>query len=83
MRQSKLVIVEWDDIESNPSWMRIDELDERAKTWKCSSVGWKMPSDRKTLRIAATRAKDKEKVADVTSIPRGCVRSVKELDICH
>lgn len=77
MRKRQLIIVEWDDISGDNEWHREDDLGD-CHPHSCHSVGWRMASDRKFLRLASTRS-EVNKCVDITAIPRGCIKSIRKL----
>ena len=78
MAKSSLVIVEWDDCMARSSWNDREEI-EVLTSLRCISVGWQLKSDRKHLRLAASRCDNSDQFADITIIPRGCIVSHKRL----
>ncbi len=78
MRKRALLIVEWDDIAGYKNWRYEDDL-EGTRATPCITVGWKMKSDNKVLRIASTRSTINECV-DLQVIPKGCIRSIRKIE---
>ena len=78
MKKRGLLIVEWDDISATSGWKSEDNVDKECNPLRSVTVGWRMKSDRKTLRVASTRTED-GRCSDVNAIPRGCIVSIKRL----
>ncbi|KKN50780.1 hypothetical protein LCGC14_0629500 [marine sediment metagenome] len=78
MRKRQLIEVKWDDIAGYKNWRAEDSLN-RTSPSKCVTVGWKMQSDRKVLRVASTRS-DTGDCVDLEVIPRGCIRSIRRIE---
>ena len=75
------VEVIWVDSVSDSKWRALGSLPELATI---QSRGWLIIRDKKKVTIAATRGgytDGTEAVGEVTTIPRGCIRSIKELKV--
>lgn len=78
MRKRALVVVEWDDIAAYDNWRGEDD----SHNWtplRCVSVGWKMPSNRRSIILAATRSESGQ-CTDRQVIPSGCVIKIRRLE---
>ena len=59
-------------------WVHKDDFTYEQRVME--TVGWCIKQDRDYYAVAATYDEDAENYCNVILIPRGCVRSVKELD---
>jgi hypothetical protein len=78
MKKRPLIIVEWDDISTHVSWVDEEEAN-KIDALKCISVGWKLKSDKKYLKITPMRASNRD-CSDVQTIPRGCIHKIRKLE---
>lgn len=77
----RLVLVSWRDTRSDSRWREVDEHLPHADV---ESVGWLVASTRSHITVAASLIEHNEEetditIGDVTTIPRGCVKDVKDL----
>ena len=77
-RDMKLVLVEWLDIIGEDSWQSLQKA-RAVSPMRFRSVGWLLRDDKKAVVIAACHSLKDDTTGSVTSIPRGCVVSVKPL----
>lgn len=78
IRKRQLIVVEWDDISNYSGWQ--DEKESHKWTpLRCVSVGWKLKSDRKNLKIAATRS-ETDQCSDRSVIPKSVIRSIRRIE---
>ena len=72
-----IVVVDWLDANSyGAGWKHKEELD--GQLLKCSTVGWLMRDDKKTISMAATASED-EFVTDACVIPKSFITKVTVL----
>ena len=81
MKKSRwpFVDVTWEDAVSDSCWLTLDQLPELRVI---QSRGWMIIKDKKRVTIASSMnglTKGLEAVSEVTSIPRGCIVSIKKL----
>ena len=74
----KLVLVEWLDIIGKDSWQSLDKA-RATSPERFRSVGWLLRRDKKAVVIAACHSMKDDTTGSVTSIPSGCVCSVKTI----
>ena len=72
-----LVLVEWDDTITHHGWKEYKDIEIAPEP--CLSVGWVLKSDKKSLTLSAMKSKDG--CAERQIIPRGCIRSIRKLDV--
>jgi len=72
-----LVVVEWEDIVSDSSWMDDKEI-EKLEPVVCRSVGWLLKKTKKLVFLGASVTNDGS-VGDRTTIPKNVIRSIKEI----
>ncbi len=78
MRKLPLVVVEWEDTSTHGAW-KGEADDFTSEIEPCVSVGWKLKSTRKHLRITAMRTIGGA-CNDRQSIPRGCIKNIRRLE---
>lgn len=74
-RRPRLVMVIWEDINSDPSWQPKDKVE--LELAKCESVGWLIHKDDKVIRVAGCQ--NKEDWGSITVIPVVNVIEIEEL----
>jgi hypothetical protein len=74
----KLVLVEWLDIIGKDSWQSLEKA-RATPPERFRSVGWLLRKDSKAVVIASCHSKKDDTTGGVTSIPIGCVCSVKTI----
>lgn len=79
MKKLPMVVVEWEDIAAHSSWYLESEVKEECKPLLSRTIGWRMASDRKVMRVASTRC-ESGKCSDVVAIPRGCIKSIRRVE---
>ena len=80
MKKRPLVLVEWEDISGTSTWSSEEEIQKDAKPIFCQTVGWRLPSkNKRVINIVATRTEQGD-ASDRTTLPRGCVRSIRRLE---
>lgn len=74
----RLVRVRWLDAGTEAGWW---SPDAELPTYECETVGWLLEdlSDEAYVRLATTYHPGTREVADVGSIPRGCVLGVEDV----
>ena len=78
-RKIPRVEVTWDDSTSlNYGWLSLDEYLERRQPARCTSVGYLVYRDRRSLVLMMSQA-DNDDVSDGLTIPVACVRRVQHL----
>lgn len=76
----KLQIVRWVDSASTPRWRYTHEIDPKPS--ECVTVGFVIHANRKAITLAQTARMDKGYEEDVNAcmtIPRGCIKSIRNL----
>lgn len=73
----KAVIVEWDDSSSYSPWHNDSDLDIPAK---CFSVGVICKDEDRYISVAQSKSSEGN-YGDVITIPRGCIKRVRQLRI--
>ena len=76
MAKDKLVLVKWEDAGSRSKWT--DKNAEEMNLIICRSVGYLLKKTAKKVIIYATR-NDQNDIGDQTCIPRGCVKSIRNI----
>jgi hypothetical protein len=74
IKEGTLLIISWDDIVNNNSWLS-DEVAQKIQPTFCKDVGWFINDDKLNIRIANSVNSDCEK--SVTVIPKGVIRDIK------
>ena len=79
----KIVKVTWiDSCNSNMNWLLMEDI----KNWsdiepiKISTYGILVQEDDDYIVIAQNYGKDPEQCSNLTSIPKGCIKELKELE---
>lgn len=78
MRKLPLLVIEWEDIETDTEWHGEHEVVISHKE-PYRSVGWRVKSNKKTLQISPMRD-PYGKCSDRQIIPRGCIKSIRRLE---
>lgn len=78
MRKRPLLLIEWDDVSSWSGWESIDKY-KGYKPARAKMVGWRIHGDRQNIVIASALDND-DCCNGVRVIPRGCIRSMRELE---
>ena len=78
MRKLPLIVVEWEDITTDPGWAS-DKGDYAKYVSHCTSVGWRLKSTRKH-RVLTPMRDDGSRCDDRQIIPRGCIKSIRRLE---
>ena len=66
------LLVEWDDTASNSTWQTRQHVKENACTLRVKTLGFVVHEDAHKLCVAQSWSANGD-VADVTSIPKGCI----------
>jgi hypothetical protein len=74
IKPATLLIVKWDDIVSDNSWLK-DEVAQKYQPAVCKDVGWFINHDKLNMRLSSSVNNSGEK--NITVIPKGCIRDVK------
>ena len=74
IKEGTLLIISWDDIVNNNSWMD-DEAAQNIQPTFCKDIGWFVNDDELNIRITNSVNSDGEK--SVTVIPKGIIRDVR------
>jgi hypothetical protein len=69
-----LVVVAWDDIVSDGSWLSKEKA-EISPVTHCSSVGWFFNEDKDVLRLFASH-NDMQDYSNLTIIPKGVITEI-------
>jgi hypothetical protein len=78
MTKRELVMVDWLDIASHSTWMKVP--DARAyKPIRCRDVGWILHRDQQKLILFRSRNSDGD-IGDITVMPIGCVVKITPLE---
>ena len=78
-RKLPLVVVEYLDITGRTPWVDKSQLDQdHALT--CRLVGWKYKQTKDELILVSHVGVDSDDYADRHVIPRGCIRSIRQLE---
>lgn len=72
-----LLVVEWEDITTHSSWVEECEA-QKDDSIKCTSVGWKVNSDRNHLRLASMCGGGQ--CGERTVIPKGAIISIRRIE---
>ena len=78
MKNRQLLVIDWEDITTHTGWERLDDC-KGDEPLKCRSVGWKISSDKRYVRISSMKASDGQ-CADRVTIPRGCITSIRKVE---
>lgn len=78
MRKLPLVVVDWRDITTHPTW-DTEDADYTGMAMNCVSVGWQLKSNSKALVITPIRTED-GCCGDRIVIPRGCIKKITKVD---
>ncbi len=74
IKEGTLLIIVWDDIVSDSSWVK--DIDaQRYKPVRCKDVGWFINSDKLNIRITSSVNNMKER--NVSVFPKGVIRDVQ------
>lgn len=76
IKEGTLLLVTWDDIVANCSWLSDDKAQSYSPT-QCKDIGWLINDDELNIRITNSVNSDGEK--SITVIPKGCVRQIKQI----
>ena len=72
------LLVTWEDIKSNSSWTDSVGVAD-ARTAIVTTLGFYLCTQKRALKVAHSVADDND--SDLTVIPWGCVKDIKELEI--
>lgn len=76
VKEGTLLIITWDDIVTNCSWLPDDRAQEYPSVL-CKDVGWFVNDDKLNIRITNSVNSDSEK--SITVIPKGVIRRVQKI----
>jgi len=74
IKEGTLLLITWDDIVSDASWVKDDNA-RRYLPIRCKDIGWLINDDKLNIRITSSANSMGEK--NVTVIPKGVLRDVK------
>jgi hypothetical protein len=74
IKEGTLLLITWDDIVSNASWLPDDKAQIYPPT-RCKDIGWFINYDNLNIRISNSVNIDGEK--SITVIPKGVIRDVQ------
>lgn len=75
--KNKMILVEWTDVSVAHGW---GCGDEGAETAECKSVGFLRLEDETKIQMAMA-VSNLGNVFEVMSIPKGCIKSIRELRV--
>lgn len=75
LKKYDLILVHWDDIESDSSWVSADEMLER-KAVKCVCTGFFIGWDDKQMRVSSELIFEDGR-GSIEVLPIGCVTSIE------
>lgn len=75
----KMVLIEWVDSNILHGWITIEDA-KRANIALSQSVGFLLWEDNEKVIIVFSKS-DSDSVLEVKAIPRGCIKSIKELRV--
>ena len=76
VKENTLLIITWDDIVSDASWVK-DVDAQKYKPILCKDVGWFINSDKLNIRITSSVNITGDK--NVSVIPKGVIRNVQKI----
>jgi len=71
------LLVEWEDILSEPEWHDKDKID-KVTAMSVKTLGFYLGTKKNVLKLAHSICQDGD--SDVTLIPWGCVRNIESLE---
>lgn len=76
IKSGTLLIIAWDDIVSDSSWLK-DDVAQKYQPALCKDAGWFVNSDKLSIRITSSVNSLGEK--NISVFPKGCIRDVKKI----
>jgi len=76
IKEGTLLIITWDDIVADASWLS-DDVAQEYPTTVCKDVGWFVNDDKLNIRITSSVAADGDK--NIRVIPKGVIRHIKQI----
>lgn len=76
VKEGSLLLVTWDDIVSNASWLSEASAKSHPAV-ECKDIGWLTSADKKNIRLSSSINAMGER--NVTVIPIGCIRDTVRL----
>ena len=76
IKEGTLLLISWDDIVADSSWVPDDKAQEYQPT-TCKDIGWFVNDDELNIRITNSVNGQGEK--SITVIPKGVVRKVQKI----
>jgi len=76
IKEGTLLLIIWDDIVSDSSWIK-DEVAQGYQPTLCKDIGWFLNEDKLNIRIFNSVNNSTEK--SITVLPKGVIRSVQKI----